>query len=45
MGFFGKKDIIPVIIFIIDKHLVTIYNVIFSNMTCILSYFGLHLDE
>ncbi len=35
---FRKKDIMPVIICKNDKHLVTLYNIIFSNMTGIQSY-------
>ncbi len=35
---FRKDDLIPVIIYKNDKHLVTFYNDIFSNMTGILSH-------
>ncbi len=35
-----KTDLMPVIICKNDKHLVTHYNVIFSNMTGILSHFS-----
>ncbi len=35
---FHKNDLMPVIIGKNDKHLVTLYNVIFSNMIGILSH-------
>ncbi len=37
-GDFRKNALMPVIICNNDKHLVTLYNVIFSNMTGILSH-------
>ncbi len=42
---FRKNYIIPVIICINTKHLVTLYNVIFSNITGILSHCGIYRGQ
>ncbi len=45
LGHFHKNDLMPVIICKHDKHLITLYNAIFSNMTGIMSHLSYIFNE